>query len=163
MEGIQLVATVPAGYAAADMARRRGSYNEKKPWPGSLGEWVRRRRKELGLSQQLLAERMVDLGGNYEQSDISKQEFPGTKIPRPRGMRILALALEVPVDELNRAAAASEDLYGRPIEEIDSSFDSSGDEKPAPPLIEWDALSDEEWKRLTRLREETRRKKNLGS
>jgi transcriptional regulator with XRE-family HTH domain len=158
-----LVVTIPAGYAAADMARRRGSYNEKEPLPGSLGEWIRRRRKELGFSQQELADRMVELGGKYEQSDVSKQEVPGTKIPRPRGMRTLAFALEVSVDELNEAAAASEDLYGRPVEEIGSSFASGDGEKPAPRLIEWEDLSDEEWIRLTRLREETRRKNNAGS
>jgi transcriptional regulator with XRE-family HTH domain len=62
-----------------------------------LGNYVRERRQELGLSQETLAERV---GGNTVQSDISRIERGQIELPRPSTLINLAAALEVPVGNL---------------------------------------------------------------
>lgn len=95
-----MVAAAPAFYAPVDMARRRKPANRADPTPGTLGYYVRFRREvELDISQQELADRIVDLGGKMKQGDISDLEL-SDKLPRPENMRLIAQALEVAIGKL---------------------------------------------------------------
>jgi len=63
----------------------------------AIGNYVRERRQDLGLSQEQLAERV---GGTYGQSDISRIERGHIELPRLATMVSLAASLEVPVGNL---------------------------------------------------------------
>jgi transcriptional regulator with XRE-family HTH domain len=63
----------------------------------AIGNYVRERRQDLGLSQEQLAERV---GGTYGQSDISRIERGHIELPRLATMVSLAASLEVPVGDL---------------------------------------------------------------
>ena len=67
----------------------------------SLGNYVRERRQDIGLSQEQLAERV---GGTYRQSDISRIERGHVSLPRLANLERLAASLDVPVGELLIAA-----------------------------------------------------------
>jgi len=58
----------------------------------TLGGVVRQRRRELGLTQEELAER---IGGNVRQSDISRLERGGIGLPRRDRLEAIAAALDV--------------------------------------------------------------------
>ena len=60
----------------------------------SFAENLRRRRKELGLSQEQLGAR-----ANIQMADISRYES-GSRDPRITTVARLALALDVPIAEL---------------------------------------------------------------
>lgn len=94
--------TAPHELYAAVMVRRRLPPNQKDPIPGSLGDLVRCSRGDM--SQQELANRIVDLGGKADQSVISKIEVPGDKLPEPPMMELLSLALGVALGDLYAAA-----------------------------------------------------------
>lgn len=59
----------------------------------SLGEWIEKRRKTLGLTQEILAEKV-----DYTAAMIRKIENDERR-PSPRGAALLAEALEIPPDE----------------------------------------------------------------
>jgi transcriptional regulator with XRE-family HTH domain len=62
----------------------------------SLGETIKARRRELGLSQKMLAARVVaqdDYG--FRQSDVSRLERGRVDLPRRRRLEHLAAALEL--------------------------------------------------------------------
>jgi transcriptional regulator with XRE-family HTH domain len=100
-----MVLSIPVVYDPAEMARRRGAYNLSEPEPGTLGFFIRQRRDELGLTQQELADLIVDLGGKMTQGDVSDLESPsGTKLPRPPRMRLLSQALRVSIGRLYKEA-----------------------------------------------------------
>jgi hypothetical protein len=148
-----MVVEIPALYAPLVMPRRpRESYNQEPPEPGTFGYFIWHRRWiELGLSQQELAARIVDLGGKMEQGDISDLERNVVATPRAPRMSLLSRALQVPLGELYAAAGHPDHA------EIGASFGSTGDEPSAAPLIEWvETLSDEQWEHLVRLRETKR-------
>ncbi|MDQ3541528.1 MAG: helix-turn-helix domain-containing protein, partial [Chloroflexota bacterium] len=63
----------------------------------SLGQVIRSRRVELGLTQQQLAER---IGDSVEQSEVSRLERDQVALPRRPRMEQLARALEIPVGVL---------------------------------------------------------------
>jgi transcriptional regulator with XRE-family HTH domain len=65
--------------------------------PGTLGTFIRGRRKALGLSQEQLAER---LGDGVRQSEISRLERNRIALPRRGRLEQLALALDVSIGEL---------------------------------------------------------------
>src|SRR5215203_2519679 len=67
----------------------------------AIGNFVRERRQDLGLSQEQLAERV---GGTYSQSDISRIERGHITLPRLSNLERLAASLDVPVGELLIAA-----------------------------------------------------------
>jgi transcriptional regulator with XRE-family HTH domain len=64
---------------------------------GSLGEVMRARRRELGLTQEALAER---IGDGVRQADVSRMERGRVALPRRRRLERIAAALELPVGEL---------------------------------------------------------------
>jgi transcriptional regulator with XRE-family HTH domain len=101
----------------------------------AIGNYIRERRQDLGLSQEQLAERV---GGSYGQSDISRIERGHIELPRLATLVSLAAALEVPVGnlliasgwfneshfaELNPADAAEQDSLGNVLEEIEAELD----------------------------------------
>jgi transcriptional regulator with XRE-family HTH domain len=73
-----------------------------------LGNYIRQRREELGLSQEGLAERV---GGSYGQSEISRLECGHIELPRLGTLVSLAAALEVPVGNLLIASGWCDDGY----------------------------------------------------
>jgi transcriptional regulator with XRE-family HTH domain len=63
----------------------------------SLGNFVRERRQDLGLTQEQLAERV---GYTVRQAEISRLERGRIALPRRDRLNHLAAALEVPISEL---------------------------------------------------------------
>ncbi|HYI25848.1 MAG TPA: helix-turn-helix domain-containing protein [Thermomicrobiales bacterium] len=63
----------------------------------TLGAFIRRRRIELGLTQESLAE-MV--GGGVRQAEISRLEHDRVTLPRRQRLEQIAAALDVPLGEL---------------------------------------------------------------
>lgn len=63
----------------------------------TLGAIVESRRRELGLSQEDLAER---IGDGITQSQLSRLERGGVKLPRRERMERIAAALDLPLGEL---------------------------------------------------------------
>lgn len=72
----------------------------------SLGEVIRRRRCELGLTQEALAER---IGGGMRQSDVSKVERGEVTLPRRRRLEQIAAALETSLGTMMTEAGWLED------------------------------------------------------
>jgi transcriptional regulator with XRE-family HTH domain len=65
----------------------------------TLGQFIRRRRQELGLTQEELAARV---GDSVRQSDISRLERDGVSLPRRGRLEQLARALDVSLGTLMR-------------------------------------------------------------
>jgi transcriptional regulator with XRE-family HTH domain len=63
----------------------------------SLGQLIRRRRMELGLTQEELAER---IGDTVRQAEISRLERDRIALPRRHRLEQIAAALELSVGEL---------------------------------------------------------------
>jgi transcriptional regulator with XRE-family HTH domain len=63
----------------------------------TLGAFIRRRRLELGLTQETLAEM---IGGGVRQAEISRLEHDRVTLPRRQRLEQIAAALEVPLGEL---------------------------------------------------------------
>jgi len=63
----------------------------------TLGEFIRARRMELGLTQEALAARV---GGDMRQAEISRLEHDRVTLPRRERMEALAAALEVSLGDL---------------------------------------------------------------
>jgi transcriptional regulator with XRE-family HTH domain len=63
----------------------------------TLGAFIRRRRLELGLTQETLAEM---IGGGVRQAEISRLEHDRVTLPRRQRLEQIATALEVPIGEL---------------------------------------------------------------
>lgn len=62
--------------------------------PATLGQLIRERRMELGLTQEELAERV---GVGVRQSEISRLERNRVTLPRRQRMEEIAQALDIPV------------------------------------------------------------------
>jgi len=79
----------------------------------AIGNYIRERRQDLGLSQEQLAERV---GGSYCQSDVSRIERGLIELPRFSTLVRLAASLEVPVGNLLVASGWFDDdhLVARP-------------------------------------------------
>lgn len=68
---------------------------------GTLGAVIRERRRDLGMSQEVLARRVSELTtSNMRQSDISRLERSGAALPRQQRLEGWAQALEVPLGDL---------------------------------------------------------------
>ncbi len=65
--------------------------------PITLGTFIRERRKQLGLTQEQLAERVAD---GVRQSEISRLEHDRVTLPRRDRREQLAAALDVSIGEL---------------------------------------------------------------
>jgi transcriptional regulator with XRE-family HTH domain len=63
----------------------------------TLGAFIRRRRLELGLTQEALAEM---IGGGVRQAEISRLEHDRVMLPRRHRLEQIATALDVPLGEL---------------------------------------------------------------
>jgi transcriptional regulator with XRE-family HTH domain len=88
----------------------------------AFGDYIRERRKDLGLSQEQLAARV---GGACSQSDISRIERGLVQLPRMTTLVSLAASLEVSVGDLLIASGWFED------EDIVSSLTSGVTEPDA--------------------------------
>ncbi len=69
----------------------------KDTHPISLGTFIRERRKQLGLTQEQLAERVAD---GVRQSEVSRLEHDRVTLPRRDRLEQLAAALDVSIGEL---------------------------------------------------------------
>jgi transcriptional regulator with XRE-family HTH domain len=65
-----------------------------------IGEVIRARRRELGLTQEDLAQRVCNLGDELRQSDVSRMEHGKVTLPRYQRMACLAAALELSLGDL---------------------------------------------------------------
>jgi transcriptional regulator with XRE-family HTH domain len=63
----------------------------------TLGKFIQRRRVELGLTQEQLAELV---GGGVRQAEISRLEHDRVTLPRRQRLEQIARALDVPIGEL---------------------------------------------------------------
>lgn len=63
----------------------------------TLGAFIRERRKQLGLTQEQLAERIAD---GVRQSEVSRLEHDRVTLPRRDRLEQLAAALDVSIGEL---------------------------------------------------------------
>lgn len=67
----------------------------------TLGATIRQRRRDLGLSQEQLADRVAELGdAAFRQADVSRIEQGRVGLPRRERLGALARALGMPVGEL---------------------------------------------------------------
>ncbi len=96
----------------------------------SLGQVIRRRRAELGLTQEELAERV---GPTVRQAEISRLENDRVTLPRRARLQTIADALELPLGMLLERSGWSG------AEQIFNGDGEEHDHVPAP--IERDALS----------------------
>lgn len=86
----------------------------------TLGEFVRERRQQLGLTQEELAARV---GDGIRQAEISRLEHDRVSLPRRERLEALATALEIPLadlfirtgwlDEVHRDAVGTEPVETR--------------------------------------------------
>ena len=94
----------------------------------SLGQYIRQRRMELGLTQGELAGR---IGGTVGQSEVSRLEKDRITLPRRMRMMAIAAALQVSLGELLiRTGWMDEDLIG----------ESHEVEEPLPVEAAWEVL-----------------------
>jgi len=63
----------------------------------TLGKFIQRRRAELGLTQEQLAER---IGSGVRQAEISRLEHDRITLPRRQRLEQIAIALDVPLGTL---------------------------------------------------------------
>ncbi len=63
----------------------------------TLGQVIRQRRLEMGLTQEMLAERM---GLGVRQAEVSRLEHDRVSLPRKARMEQIARALEIPIGTL---------------------------------------------------------------
>jgi transcriptional regulator with XRE-family HTH domain len=63
----------------------------------TLGQTIRRRRLELNLTQEELADR---IGGGVRQSEVSRLERDRITLPRRERLERIAAAIEMPIGEL---------------------------------------------------------------
>ena len=84
------------------------------PSTQSLGQFIRQRRQDLGLTQEDLAER---IGTTARQAEVSRLENDRISLPRRMRMVAIATALEVSLGELLvRTGWMDEDLLGKSTE-----------------------------------------------
>lgn len=89
----------------------------------TLGDALRIRRLELGWSQESVAARVVDLGGDLRQSDVSRLERGKVGLPRRDRLERIAAVLELSMgDLLARSGWAG----------AGAAFDRLDEQMPAP-------------------------------
>jgi transcriptional regulator with XRE-family HTH domain len=90
----------------------------------TLGVVVRRRRQELGWTQEELAERISADGEYVRQSEISRIENGKIELPRRERLVRLAAVLDLPLGELlARSGWAGADLHFQQEDVADSGLD----------------------------------------
>src|SRR5215204_5348688 len=94
----------------------------------SLGEAIRLRRLELGMSQEELAER---IGPDVRQSDVSRLERGKILFPRLERLNQIAAALGMTIGALLTEAGWFTDEENAPL----SATDSSTQYSPVPILV----------------------------
>jgi len=94
----------------------------------SLGEAIRLRRLELGMSQEELAER---IGADVRQSDVSRLERGKILFPRLERLNQIAAALGISIGALLTEAGWFTDEESAPL----SANDPAGDFSPVPILV----------------------------
>jgi transcriptional regulator with XRE-family HTH domain len=73
----------------------------------SFGVWLARRRRDLGLSQAELAQRLCTAGGRatFTRHEVARYER-GIRLPTGFTVSVIAAGLGLPVDVVRMAAAA---------------------------------------------------------
>lgn len=74
----------------------------------SIGALIRRRRRDLGLSQAALARLLIETSGNPSITRERISEYEHEKYIPDDWLRDLSTVLEVPLDELEGAALLAE-------------------------------------------------------
>lgn len=122
--------------------------------PGSLGETIRRRRIELGWSQEHLAAQASGGGDEVRQSDISRLECGRVGLPRRARLQRIAAALGLtPGDLLARSGWAGADLssVAAPAEPENRPAPPAPTARPSPAAEPW-ARGDDAGRLAQRLR-----------
>jgi len=107
----------------------------------TLGEALRRRRLELGWTQELLAARVADLGGDLRQSDVSRLERGKVGLPRRERLTRIAAALDLSLGELLARSgwAGADDAFEREAapraEALSEPRPETASPKPPPPPV----------------------------
>lgn len=102
----------------------------------TLGRFVKRRRIELGLTQEDLAERM---GEGVRQADISRLENDRVTLPRRDRLERLAEALDVPLGVLLARSGwtgADEGMAATLIAASSATADAGVSSEQVPEMIE---------------------------
>jgi transcriptional regulator with XRE-family HTH domain len=98
----------------------------------TLGRFIQRRRQELGMTQEELAER---IGDGVRQSEISRLEHDHITLPRRERLEALAVALDVSIGALLvRSGWAGADEEFDPTAPPPESLPSDGE--PVPDVSE---------------------------
>ncbi len=87
----------------------------------TLGKFIQRRRVELGLTQEQLAEQ---IGSGVRQSEISRLEHDRLALPRRQRLEQIALALDVSLGQLLARSGWAE---------AEHAFSPGGMDQPAAP------------------------------
>ena len=87
----------------------------EQPSRGSLGEAIRKRRLELGWTQEQLAERISSEGEFVRQSEVSRLESGRVSLPRRARLERIALALDLSLGELLARSGWSEAEESFPV------------------------------------------------
>lgn len=92
----------------------------------TLGKFIQRRRAELGLTQEQLAEK---IGPGVRQAEISRLEHDRITLPRRQRLEQIAVALDVPLGTLLARSgwAGAEDEF-----ELSGTLDADGLEGDLP-------------------------------
>lgn len=105
--------------------------------PRTLGSVIRRRRRELGWTQEELAERISAEGEYIRQSDISRIERDLIALPRRPRLEHIAAALNLSLGELlSRSGWADADAYF-------NADHASAPAEPTPVAAEDDSPTDD--------------------
>ena len=101
----------------------------------TLGEALRRRRLELGWTQETLAARVADLGGDLRQSDVSRLERGKIGLPRRDRLARIAAALDLSLGELLARSgwAGADDAFNQPATVPPAQVRSEPRPDPAAP------------------------------
>jgi transcriptional regulator with XRE-family HTH domain len=80
--------------------------DDPRPRSGSFGPWLANRRRELGLTQQDLADRLCAASGRatVTRHDLSRYER-GIRLPSSHTLTLLAVCLDLPLPVVQRASA----------------------------------------------------------
>ncbi|MEU7821753.1 helix-turn-helix transcriptional regulator [Catellatospora sp. NPDC049133] len=87
--------------------------------PEPLGALITHRRRQLGQSQERLAEQLCALSGRVTitKNEVSRYER-GRRVPNARSLKLLAAALGLPLVDLERAAAGARSRAVTPAEPV---------------------------------------------
>jgi transcriptional regulator with XRE-family HTH domain len=99
----------------------------------TLGQFIRERRQELGLTQEALAER---IGGSVRQAEVSRLENDAVSLPRRERMEGIAAALEVSLGDLMVLTGWLNEGHVHVVGGQDDGKSDAGNGSPDQPLAQ---------------------------